>query len=164
MQLVVRAFGGTALGIRAREVVGGRLHLGFVFVFVARLFRLNECRPFFGVHVLMRHKRQLVRLNLFARDPLHYSRVGHIDAHRAQSVGVNLNEIPVLPFLHDVFGVRFLQGVIVNAAFQIESGVLRGRRLKIKPRETRWEGALSCFMAWSDVFIANVGLSLFNFL
>ena len=105
MQLVVRAFGGSALGVRAREVVGGRFHLGFVFVLVARLLRLNECNPFVGVHVLMRHERQLVRLYLLARDPLNHGRVGQIDAHRAQSVGVNLHEIPVLPFFHDVFGV-----------------------------------------------------------
>ena len=121
LQLVVRAFRGTALGIWTSEVVGGRLHLGFVFVFVAQLFGLDECAPFVGVHLLMRHERQLVRLNLFRSEQLNHVVISHIDADRAQAVRINLNEITVVPFFHDVFGVRLAQRVIVYATFQIES-------------------------------------------
>ena len=120
LQLIISAFGGPAFGVRASEVVGGRLHLGFVFVFVAQLFGLDECAPFVGIHLLMRHERQLVRLNLFGGHQLNHVVISHVDAHRAQAVRINLNEITVFPFFHDVFGVRLAQRVIVYATFQIE--------------------------------------------
>jgi len=123
LQLIVGAFRGSALGVRAREVVGGCFHLGFVFVFVAQLFRLDQCNPLVGMHVLVRHERQFVRLDLFCGDELHNVLIGHVDAHSAQAVGVNLHKVAVVPFFHDVFGVGFAQGVIVDAALQIESRI-----------------------------------------
>jgi len=65
LQLIIRAFRGTALGVRAREIVGGRFHLGLVFVLVAQLLCLNQCNPLIRMHVLVRHERQFVRLDLF---------------------------------------------------------------------------------------------------
>jgi len=52
--------------------------------------------------------------------------IGHVDAHGAQAVGVNLHKVAVVPFFHDVFGVGFAQGVIVDAALQIESRIMGG--------------------------------------
>ena len=124
LQLVVGAFCGAALGVRAREIVGGRFDLGLVFVLVAQLLCLNQCNPLIGMHVLVRHERQFVRLDLFGRDELHNVLIDHVDAHGAQAVGVNLHKVAVVPFFHDVFGVRFAEGVIVDAALQIESRIL----------------------------------------
>jgi hypothetical protein len=123
LQLIVRAFGGPALGVRAGEVVGGRLHLGFVFVFVPHLFCLNQGNPFVWIHVLVRHECQLVRLDLFGGNQLSYVVIAQVDAHGAQTVGVNLHKVPVVPFFHDVFRVRFTQRVVVDAAFQIEGRI-----------------------------------------
>ena len=123
LQLVVRAFRGTALGIWTSEVVGGRLHLGFVFVLVPQLFRLNECAPFIWIHVLMRHERQLMRLDLFACNHLNDVRAGCIHAHGAQPVGINLHEITIFPLFDNVFCVRFTQCVVIDAAFQIEGRI-----------------------------------------
>jgi len=121
--LIVGAFRGTALGIWAREIVGRCFDLGFVFVLVAQLLRLDERAPFVGMHVLMRHERQFVRLDLFGIDELHNVLIGHVDTHGAQAVGVNLHKVAVVPFFHNVFGVGFAQGVIVDAALQIESRI-----------------------------------------
>ena len=123
LQLIVRAFCGAAFGVRAGEVVGGCFHLGFVFVLVAQLLRLNERAPFAGMHVLVRHERQLVRLDLLGGDHLNHVVISHVDAHGPQSVGINLHKIAIVPFFHDVFGIRFAQRVIVNATLQIKSRI-----------------------------------------
>ena len=126
LQLVVRAFRGPALGVRAREVVGGRLHFGFVLVFIPQLLGFNECSPFVGVHVLVRHERQLVCLDLLGSDEVNHAVVPHVDAHGAQPVGINLHKVTVVPFLHNVFVVGFAQREIVDSAFQVERRIFSG--------------------------------------
>jgi hypothetical protein len=123
LQLVVRAFRGPALGVRAREVVGGCLHLGFVLVFIPQLLGLNQGNPFVGVHVLVRHECQLMHFDLLGGEHFHDVIISQINAHGAQAVGINLHEITVVPLLHNVFGVRFAQGEIVDSAFQVERRV-----------------------------------------
>jgi hypothetical protein len=147
LQLVVRAFRGPALGVRASEVVGGRLHLGFVFVLVAQLLRFNERAPLVGIHFLVRHECQLVRLYLFRGNELNHGVIRHADADGAQAVGIDLHKVPVVPFFHDVFGVRFAQGVIVNAAFQVESRI--GGCLR---RHTERGGRESCGQLDANIF------------
>jgi hypothetical protein len=92
---------------------------GFLVVAVFALTLLvNELRPFFGTHFLVRHKGEFLGLD-FSRINKCNNCVIQVAINGAQSVLVELLEMAIVPRFHD-FAVRGLpDGVVEDAYFEI---------------------------------------------
>ena len=85
----------------AREVIGVAVHFGSVLVLIAVLLGLNEFLPSRWVHILMRHFGQLAAFNFLVSNPLHKAAL-EVGPKRSQTIGVEEDEVWVIPFLDNL--------------------------------------------------------------
>ena len=124
LQLVVRAL--SRFAFVALEIVGGRFQLNLVFVLVANALGFNEERPLFGAHLLVSHKRQVLRGDCLASDRVQNARGLQVGEHASRVVQVHLHHVRVVPFFHNVFSCGFLYNEIINTALHVACQHRRG--------------------------------------
>jgi hypothetical protein len=108
------------LALFAREHIGHCLHFGRKFVGISLNFRVNHFLPMHRVHFLVGHKSEGLWTEFLRIQQGKQFRAGfQVVVNGSQSVHINGGEGGDVPLLDDFQIGGFLDGVVINANFNI---------------------------------------------